>query len=220
MNLIFAILGIMLFVLHSCSNNQPSTTNNRLFYYQPAKTWNEALPIGNGRLGAMIFGGVTNERIQFNEETLWQGEPHGYEHPGAVDYLDDIRQLLFDGKQKEAHDLAMEHFMSVPLRQMAYQPFGDLNLEFPDQTVYSNYQRELNLNTAVCRTSYTVNGVNYTREVLASQPDQAIVIHLTADRKKALSFHIQLDSPHEQKEVSINGNKQIMKVAVKEALEP
>src|ERR1043166_6744750 len=103
----------------------------RLWYRQPATQWEEALPVGNGRLGAMIFGGIAKERIQFNESTVWTGEPHDYAHAGASKNLAQLRQLLFDGKQKEAEDLAMKTFMSEPVRQKIYQAFGDLNLEFP-----------------------------------------------------------------------------------------
>src|SRR5712672_1590533 len=99
-----------------------------LWYAQPASKWVEALPIGNGRLGAMVFGGTADEHLQFNEDTVWTGAPHEYQHEGAVKYLPQIRQLLAEGKQKEAEDLAMAEFMGVPVRQRAYQPFGDLRL--------------------------------------------------------------------------------------------
>ncbi len=102
-----------------------------LWYKQPANLWVEALPIGNGHLGAMIFGRTAHERIQFNEQTVWNGEPHDYAHHGASRYLGQIRDLLFAGKQKEAEDLAMQEFMSQPLHQRAYQAFGDLLLDFP-----------------------------------------------------------------------------------------
>ena len=117
----------------------------KLWYGRPAEKWTEALPVGNGSLGAMIFGGAENERIQFNEETLWTGAPHDYSHPGASAYLDTIRQLLFQGRQKDAEALAMKEFMSVPLGQKAYQPFGDLKLYFPGHGDFSRYSRELDL---------------------------------------------------------------------------
>ena len=102
-----------------------------LWYRQPAKLWVEALPVGNGKLGAMIFGGMASERIQFNEQTVWTGAPHDYAHKGAYQSLDKLRDLLWAGKQKEAEDLAMKEFMSEPLHQKAYQAFGDLLLDFP-----------------------------------------------------------------------------------------
>src|SRR5690349_9397198 len=116
-----------LFTAFANTNSEPLT----LWYREPATEWVEALPVGNGRLGAMVFGGRETERIQFNESTLWVGEPRDYSHPGASKYLMEIRQLLFDGKQKEAEQLAMTNFMSVPLRQMPYQPFADSKLNFP-----------------------------------------------------------------------------------------
>jgi len=95
-----------------------------LWYEKPASKWEEALPIGNGRIGAMIYGGIAEEHIQFNEETLWTGRPHDYSNIGASAYLGRIRELIWQGKQDEAEKLALEKFMSVPLRQEKYQPFG------------------------------------------------------------------------------------------------
>jgi len=114
---------LFLFLFLICSifiSAKETSTQLKLWYNKPAQKWTEALPIGNGRLGAMIFGGVENDRIQFNEETLWTGAPNDYAHKGASMYLAQIRQLLADGKQKEAEDLAMAEFMSVPLTQKTY----------------------------------------------------------------------------------------------------
>src|SRR6516225_8764496 len=121
-----SICGLILSCL-TC-NAQPLT----LWYRQPAKLWVEALPIGNGHLGAMIFGGAAHERIQFNEQTVWTGQPHDYAHKGAYNSLARIRDLLWAGKQKEAEALAMQEFMSDPIRQRAYQAFGDLRIDFPE----------------------------------------------------------------------------------------
>ena len=169
-----------------------------LWYRQPAKLWVEALPAGNGRLGAMVFGGVAHERIQFNEQTVWTGEPHDYAHKGASQYLAQIRELLFAGKQKEAEDLATREFMSVPLHQMAYQAFGDLLLEFPgiDEAAVTGYRRQLNLDTAVSSVQFVYQGVTYRREVLASYPAQVIVVRLTADKPGSVSFTARLQSAH------------------------
>ncbi|MBL7969911.1 MAG: glycoside hydrolase family 95 protein [Prolixibacteraceae bacterium] len=188
----------------------------RLWYSKPAQKWTEALPIGNGRLGAMIFGGVENDRIQFNEETLWTGAPNDYAHQGAHQYLAQIRQLIFDGKQKEAEDLAMKEFMGVPVRQKAYQAFGDLNLHFPDQSGFTNYHRELDLKNSIHRVTYQSNGVNFTREYISSNPDQVIVIRLTANQKKALNFSILMDALHESKTVKTSGNAMTLNVQVKD----
>ncbi|MHC4545128.1 MAG: glycoside hydrolase family 95 protein [Planctomycetota bacterium] len=153
------------------------------------------MPVGNGRLGAMVFGGIEDEHLQFNEDTLWTGKPHDYSHPGAADYLPVVRRLLFEGKQREAEALAMKHMMSVPLRQHAYQPFGDLHLHFPDARKSSDYHRELDLDTAVARVTYTVDGVKFTREVFSSAVDQVIVVRITADRDSRVNFTAKMSSP-------------------------
>jgi alpha-L-fucosidase 2 len=171
----------------------PATT---LWYAQPAEKWTDALPIGNGRLGAMIFGGIPDERIQFNEDTLWKGRPHDYVRAGAEKHLAEIRQLLFDGKIKEAEKLTRETFLSDPVRQKAYQPFGDLRLHFISQDNATNYQRDLDLDSAIARVTCCANSVTYQREAFASHPDQAIVLRLTADQPGHISFTLKMDSPH------------------------
>jgi alpha-L-fucosidase 2 len=169
-----------------------------LWYTQPARLWTDALPVGNGRLGAMVFGGVAHERIQFNESTVWTGEPHSYAHVGAVKYLGPIRELLFAGKQAEAEKLGMREFMSVPVGQKAYQAFGDLLIEqrgVSDAAV-SNYRRILDLETAISTVEYEFQGVTYRREVFASRPAQAIVVRLTASQTGKLDFRVALKSAH------------------------
>jgi alpha-L-fucosidase 2 len=166
-----------------------------LWYQHPAKLWVEALPVGNGRMGAMIFGGTAHERIQFNESTVWTGAPHDYAHPGASKFLPQIRQLLFDGKQKEAEDLATREFMSMPIRQRAYQAFGDLLLDFPEGAV-TNYKRSLDLDTAISTVEYEQGGLTYKREIFASYPANSIVIRLTASKPRSLTFEIALKSAH------------------------
>ncbi len=120
------MLFTMLAVISNQVSNAQTENELKLWYKKPAAVWEEALPIGNGRLGAMIFGAPAVDHIQFNEETLWAGEPHDYSHPGAYRYLGQIRELLWLDRQKEAEDLALREFMSVPIRQQKYQPFGDL----------------------------------------------------------------------------------------------
>jgi len=167
-----------------------------LWYDKPAARWTEALPVGNGRLGTMVFGGVATERIQYNEDTLWTGIPRDYAHPGAAAYLDDIRRLLFEGKQRDAERLAMEHFMSVPLRQERYQPFADLLFEFPGHEDATAYRRSLDLDGAVAVTRYRIGQTTYTRTVFASYPDQLIVVRIEADRPGSVSFSVTQKSPH------------------------
>jgi alpha-L-fucosidase 2 len=180
-----------------------------MWYAQPATKWVEALPIGNGRLGAMIFGGTADEHLQFNEDTVWTGAPHEYQHEGAVKYLPQIRQLLFDGKQKEAEDLAMAQFMSVPVRQKAYQPFGDLRLHFAGHERATHYRRDLTLDAALAHVSYQVDGVTYKRTAYASRPDNAIFMMISADQPGKLSFTAKLDSPHKSARTKGIGDDQL-----------
>jgi alpha-L-fucosidase 2 len=175
---------------------EPPASPLVLWYRKPAGAWTEALPVGNGRLGAMIFGGVREERLQFNEDTLWTGQPHQYHHPEAVKHLATIRQLLAEGKQREAEQLAMQEFMSVPLRQKAYQPCGDLWIRFAGHEAVSDYRRQLDLDSAVARVSYRIGEAAYERQVFCSHPDQVLVTRITADKPGRVNFTARLDSPH------------------------
>ena len=177
------------------NNANAEHSNLRLWYQQPANEWVEALPVGNGRLGAMVFGGVEKERIQFNEDTLWKGVPRDYINPKALETLPKVRQLLSEGKQSEAQKVAND-MMSLPLRQEAYQPFGDVNLEFPGHGSYENYERDLDLNNAIASTTYKVDGVTYKREAFSSYPDQVIVIRISADKPNAIQCSVSQTSPH------------------------
>ena len=193
------------------------------WYTQPASKWTEALPIGNGRLGAMIFGGTADEHIQFNEQTLWTGQPHEYQHEGAAQYLPTIRQLLFEGrelfledkqreaqaKQREAETLAMKEFMSIPLGQKAYQPFGDIRLHFLGHEKVENYRRELDLDSAVAKVSYTTDGVKYERRGFSSHPDQAIVMRISGDKKGRVSFTVKMDGPHRGSKTRVANGDQL-----------
>jgi alpha-L-fucosidase 2 len=166
-----------------------------LWYNKPAVLWTDALPVGNGHMGAMIFGGTAHERIQFNEHTVWTGEPHDYAHKGAAQSLDRIRQLLWAGKQKDAEDLAMKEFMSEPLHQKAYQAFGDLWLEMPEGEV-TGYRRWLDLDTGVASVEFTRNGTAFRRDVFASYPANAIVVRISANKPGGLAFQAALRSTH------------------------
>jgi alpha-L-fucosidase 2 len=195
---------------------ESTAQTNKLFYDEPAQEWTDALPIGNGRLGAMIYGGVQQEHIQFNEETLWTGEPHDYAHKGASKYLSEIRELLTEGKQIEAQNLASDEFMSVPLHQKAYQPFGDLYIDFEGQDNFTDYTRTLNIDEAISTVSYKVGKTTFSREMFASHPDQVFVVNLSADKKEALNFTLSFDALHAQKTISAKGNSMTLKVQVKD----
>jgi alpha-L-fucosidase 2 len=175
----------------------PVLGGDTLWHQQPAKEWNEALPIGNGRMGAMIFGEPAKERIQFNESTVWSGGPREYQRKGASQALPEIRSLLFAGKQKEAEALAMERFMGDPMRQKAYQAFGDLWIEQDGAANYSNYRRELLLDEGVSRVKFELNGVEYTRETLASYPAGLIAVRLTASKPMSISVTVSMTAAHE-----------------------
>ena len=156
-----------------------------LWYRQPAKEWTEALPVGNGRLGAMVFGGAEHERLQLNENTLWSGGPYDPNNPEALAALPEARRLIFAGKYKEANDLIAQRMMAKPLRQQVYQPVGDLLLDFAGHDNATEYRRDLNIDTAVSTTTYRIGDVHFKREVFASHPDQVIVVRLTADKPAA-----------------------------------
>lgn len=188
----------------------------RLWYTRPSAQWEDALPVGNGALAAMVFGGVQSERIQFNEESLWTGKPRSYAKKGAHKYLGEIRTLLNEGKQKEAEKLAFEEFMGDPVRQMAYQPFGDVYLDFPTHTDSTNYQRELDLVKGISTVSYQSGGVHYTREVFASYPAKAIYVHLKTDKKESLNFGIRFDALHADKIIDVKGNELTLQVKVQD----
>jgi alpha-L-fucosidase 2 len=165
-----------------------------LWYEKPATQWVEALPIGNGRLGAMVFGGTAAERLQLNEDTLYAGGPYDPNNPEALQALPEAQRLIFEGRYKEANDLIGARMMAHPIKQMPYEPVGDLNLEFPGHNEVRGYRRELDLETAVVKVSYDCDGVHFTREVFASPVDQVIVAHLAADRPNQINFVASLST--------------------------
>lgn len=166
-----------------------------LWYDKPAKEWVEALPIGNGRLGAMVFGGVDKEHIQLNESTMWAGGPHDYDNPDGLAALPEIRRLVFAGEYRKAAELADRKFMSKPLGQLQYQTIGDLHIEFENVDGPDRYKRDLNLDLATASTEFTSNGITYKRQVIASHPDNVIAIRLEADRHASISFSASFSTP-------------------------
>jgi alpha-L-fucosidase 2 len=176
----------------------PAAPNLRLWYRQPAERWNQALPVGNGRLGAMVFGRTDHETIQLNEETVWSGGPYDPVVPGAWRALAEIRRLLFAGDIPAAHDLFGRTMMGHPFEQMKYQPLGNLRLSFPGHERATAYRRELDLDAAVARVEYTVGPTRFVREVFSSAPDQVIVIRISADRPGSISFTAALEGVRNQ----------------------
>ncbi len=208
-NLASILLSFLFCILSPIHVLAQSSTLMKLWYVQPAKQWVEALPIGNGRLGAMIFGNPCKERIQLNEITIWGGQPHRNDNPGAKEALPIVRQFIFQGKYKEAQDIANQKFISHHSHGMPYQTAGDLHLFFPGHENYTNYYRELNLETAVTTTIYTVNGVQYKREAFSSFPDQVIVFRLTASKPGSIHFTATLSHPAPVR-ISTEGNDQLI----------
>jgi alpha-L-fucosidase 2 len=168
---------------------------NLLWYRQPAATWNEALPVGNGRLGAMIFGRVGQERIQLNEDTLWSGSPYVADNPDAAEALPEVRALLASGRYQEARMLAEAKMMAKPLTQMHYGTLGDLLLTFDGAKRPDHYVRELDLETAIATARFGGSGGQYRREAFSSAPDQVLVLHLEASDGATLNFTVDYRGP-------------------------
>ena len=198
---------ILIIFLFSCFvSNIIAKDETKLWYKQPAANWNEALPIGSGRLAAMIFGGVETEKIQINEETIWAGEYRGRINPLAAENLPKVRQLLFDGKPVEAEALAESTIIATPRRMPPYQPLGDLIINFEGQTDITNYQRELDLNNAIARVTYKSGDASFTREVFSTAVDQVIAVRLTCDKPGLISFAATLTREIDSKTKSENNH--------------
>jgi alpha-L-fucosidase 2 len=194
MNRIFSILLLAFAVSFggvtpgAVLESDPPDRANLLWYRQPAAQWTEALPIGNGRLGAMVFGGVETERLQLNEDTIWAGEKRDRLNPAGAGAVAEVRRLLFAGKPREAEELAARTMIAIPSRMPPYQPLGDMLLRFTGDDKASEYVRELDLDAGIVRVAYKCGDTRFTREVFSSAVDQVIVIRLTGDRPGRVSF--------------------------------
>ena len=167
-----------------------------LWYRQAAEKWLEASPLGNGFMGAMVFGGIEQERIALNESSFWSGRPHDYDDPEAIKYFPQVRDLVFDVKFQEAEKLADEHFYGKPVAQQAYQPLGDLLLSFDGIEKADDYYRELDLETGVSKVRYRSGDAVFTREAFISYPDRVMVVRLTCDKPGRVAVQAQLKSPY------------------------
>src|SRR5215210_3654741 len=206
MRRLFSILLVFITTVAFCQT-KPGL---KLWYKQPSgKTWENALPIGNGRLGAMIYGDVEKETIQLNENTVWSGSPNRNDNPLALDSLAVIRKLIFEGKQKEAERIANRVIITKKSHGQMFQPVGSLQLTFDGHASYSNFYRELDIEKAVAKTSYTVNGVTYTRKALASFPDRVIVMRLTASKPGSISFTGSFTTPQPKATVKTTPEKEL-----------
>ena len=182
--------------------------NLRLWYGKPASEWTEALPLGNSRLGVMVFGGVPQDELQLNEETMWAGGPHRNDNPDALKALPAIRRLVFEGKLHEAQTMVGKNFQT-PRNGMPYQTLGSLMLDFSGHQQFQNYCRDLDISDAIATVSYESGGVNYRREIFTSLVDDVVVVRLTADRKGMLSFSAFFRSPMEHS-VTLVGKRLVM----------
>ena len=183
--------------------------NLKLWYQQPAKTWVEALPVGNSSMGAMVYGGTSREELQLNEETLWGGGPYRNDNPKALESLAEVRNLIFSGKTMDAQNLIDQTFY-MGRNGMPYQTIGSLIIEAPGHEKAKNYYRDLDLERAVATTRYQVDGVNFQREVFASFPDRVIIVRFTADKPGELNFKVSYDSPL-QSTVRKQGKKLVLR---------
>lgn len=183
--------------------------NLKLWYQQPAKTWVEALPVGNSSMGAMVYGGTSREELQLNEETLWGGGPYRNDNPKALESLAEVRNLIFSGKTMDAQNLIDQTFYTGR-NGMPYQTIGSLIIEAPGHENAKNYYRDLDLERAVATTRYQVDGVNFQREVFASFPDRVIIVRFTADKPGELNFKVSYDSPL-QSTVRKQGKKLVLR---------
>ncbi len=166
---------------------------NKISFDKPAGDWNEALPLGNGRLGGMFFGNPYIERIQLNEDSVWFGGKQDRLNPSAKEKLPEIRSLIFEGRIREAEELCCFALSGTPEEQRHYECLGNLYIEFMGrETEYSDYERCLDISRAVADMSFTMNGIRYTREVITSYPKNVMAVHLTADKPGSLNFHAQL----------------------------
>ncbi|MBN2029912.1 glycoside hydrolase family 95 protein [bacterium] len=186
--LTFLSIIAVFFVWHTRTKNHL----NRLWYDHPAEEWTEALPVGNGRMGAMVFGKTDSERLQLNEESLWAGQPIDNNNPGAKAHLHEIQQLLLDGDIEKAVQLGEHYLLGTPPRIRSYQTLGDLFLEFSHAEEIQDYRRELDLESGIIRITYTIRSIQFTREIFISAPDNVMVVRLAASKKGCLNVTIRL----------------------------
>ncbi len=213
----FLFYCLTLFILTIACNSkeqivqEKSAVHHKLWYNQPASNWNEALPIGNGRLGAMVYGVPQREHLQINEETVWAGEPGNNIPSEFKEQLPSIRKLIFEGKYKEAQEMATDILpREVPEGinyGMPYQTIGDIYLEFPGHDDFDNYYRDLDISKAIAHVNYNSNGVEYKREIFTSLVDDVLIIKLTANQPGAITFGVKADSPQEKFNVSVSDNQ-------------
>ncbi|MCU4155777.1 glycoside hydrolase family 95 protein [Carboxylicivirga sp. A043] len=210
----FILSGIVIMItgLFACQQNTYQPSNHQLWYKQPAEKWLDALPVGNGRLGAMVFGKTTNERIQLNEDSMWPAAMDWSEPDGTEDDLQDIRELLFKEKHQEADKLFVDKFSRKTVLR-SHQTMGDLWLDFNHKNI-SDYRRQLDINQAIANTSYKTNGYQFMQKVFVSAPHQVMVVHLKTENPQGINGKIRLTRPDDQGhptvQVSSRGNNELL----------
>lgn len=212
MKKIFFYLALLLPICltTSCSTKEKQDNDQRLWYTQPAQCWLEALPLGNSRMGAMIYGGVEEEQIQLNEETFWSGGPHNNNSRTSRRYLQQVRDLIFAGRDADAHRLIDREFIVGP-HGMKYLTLGSLKIQHDSLGDFNQYIRDLDLQSATAHVSFVVNGVTYTREAFASTPDSIIVVRLTASQPGALNFFLDHQVDYDN-DVTVEGHSLVAKI--------
>ena len=202
-------LLFIIILLSSCGksiDNEFEDTRMKLFYEHPAEEWTEALPVGNGRIGAMIFGKTDSERIQINEESLFAGAPMNDNNPKALEYLPEIRQLLLQGRNPEALELAEKYLLATPPRLRSYQPLMDLFITFENNQNINNYRRELNLITGVHETSYDTENGRIIQTIFASAPSDIIVIKITQEGLDGLNCMLSMSREKDAEVTTLDNN--------------
>ncbi len=211
MKKLFCHIAVAVMVLAAALDAETADAQEyKLWYGSPAKVWTDALPIGNGRLGAMVYGTPATERIQLNEETIWTGGPNSNANPEAKDALEGIQNLIWKGEIKKAQDLCGQKFISRTNHGMAYQTFGDVYVSAPGMGLYQDYYRELSLDSALTVSSWKASGITYRRETIASLKDNVIAMHFTADKPGKISFTAHFATPHEDVVIRSDGSDATM----------
>ncbi|MBO6058640.1 MAG: glycoside hydrolase family 95 protein, partial [Bacteroidaceae bacterium] len=211
MKKILFLMCVAVVTLVSCSESTPKSSREMVLWYnEPAgDVWLDGLFIGNGYMGGNVFGRTENERVALNESTFWSGRPHDYNDPEAHNYYDQIKQLMYDKKYKEAEKLVNEHFYGKPANQQTYAPVGDFLLDFKPAGPVTDYYRELDMETGIVTITYKEGDVKMTREVFMSYPDHVMVMKVSADKPGKVNVEARLDSPFCRKKAA-SGNRLTM----------
>ena len=182
----------------------------KIWYNEPSgEIWENALPLGNGHIGTMVYGNVTKDIFQLNENTVWSGSPNRNDNADALEALPKVRELIFNKEYKAAENLANEKIITKKSHGQMFQPVGNLEINFPDHDTYESYHRELDISKAISKTSYKVDGITYTREVFTSLKDNVLIIHLSANKPSKITFNTNFTSPHLKQKMEGNHTNQL-----------